>query len=219
MPFITIKNQIEPLRANTLYCIGRNYAEHAKELNNPIPAQPMVFLKPNACIELPEGKVILPKASNDVHHEVELVLLMGKKGKNIAVADAWNFVKGVGIGIDFTARDIQQKAKDKGHPWTLAKGFDTFGPVSEFVPLSEIETEKPFELSLTVNNELRQQGTTADMLFSIPELIAYISSFSTLHEGDLIFTGTPVGVAKVQSGDVLKAKLNNDLAVLELSIE
>ncbi|MEA5557355.1 fumarylacetoacetate hydrolase family protein [Nodularia spumigena] len=218
MPFIHLKDAA-PIKANTLYCIGRNYAEHAKELNNPIPTKPMVFLKPNASLELKQGKVELPSESNDVHHEVELVVLIGKTGSAISKEAAWDYVLGLGVGLDFTARDIQQKAKDKGHPWTLAKGFDTFGPVSEILPLSAFDTSKPMQVDLTVNGEVRQNGTTADMLFSIPELISYVSGFSTLHEGDLIFTGTPEGVAKVNSGDVLVARLDQGKVVLSLEIK
>lgn len=218
MPFLHIKDQIEPQRVNTVYCIGRNYAEHAKELNNPIPAKPMVFLKPNSSLELLNGKVKLPLESNDVHHEVELVLLIGKKGKSIPVEQAWSYVKAIGIGIDFTARDLQQKAKEKGHPWTLSKGFDTFGPVSEFISVEEFDLSESFELELQVNKETRQQGNTSDMIFSIPELVSYVSGFSTLNEGDLIFTGTPEGVSKVHSGDHLYAKLNKGVTSLELSI-
>ncbi|TNE71957.1 FAA hydrolase family protein [bacterium] len=219
MPVVQFQAQQSQLRVNTIYCIGRNYAEHAKELNNPVPTKPMVFLKPNAAIETENQTVKLPKESNDVHHEVELVLLIGKKGTSIHRDQAWEYISGVGIGIDFTARDIQQKAKDKGHPWTLAKGFDTFAPVSEFIPISKIDTAKSFDLKFWVNNELKQHGTTSDMIFSVPELVEYISGFSTIHEGDLIFTGTPEGVGKVSSGDSLKASLNNGLTELTLRVE
>lgn len=218
MPFLHLQNQAEPIKANSVYCIGRNYAEHAKELNNPIPTKPMVFLKPNASLELVDGSMILPKESNDVHHEVELVLLIGKKGKSISVENAWDYISGFGVGIDFTARDIQQKAKEKGHPWTLAKGFDTFGPVSSFVPKNQFDLSEPFLIRLELNDELQQEGSSSDMIFSIPELVAYVSSFATLYEGDIIFTGTPEGVSKVNHGDTLIASLQGNKAVLQVSV-
>jgi len=218
MPFVQISGSSESVRVNTVFCIGRNYAEHAKELNNPIPKKPMVFLKPNSSLELPNGKVELPAESNDVHHEVELVLLIGKKGSKLSVDEAWSYVSAIGIGIDFTARDLQQKAKEKGHPWTLSKGFDTFGPVSEFISSNEFNASTIFELELQINNETRQHGFTSDMIFSISELVSYVSGFSTLQEGDLIFTGTPEGVSKVNSGDKLRAILNKGVVNLELSI-
>ncbi len=218
MPFITFGPNSENIRANTIYCLGRNYAEHARELNNPVPSKPMVFLKPNSALELTDGVIELPAESNDVHHEVELVILIGKKGKSIPKEQAWEFVKGVGIGIDFTARDIQQQAKEKGHPWTLAKGFHTFAPVSHFLPFLQPASHQVFELELHINGQKKQHGFTSDMIFTIPEIVAYISHFSTLQEGDLIFTGTPEGVGPVKSGDVLTASLNKGLLELNLTV-
>lgn len=218
MPFLHLQHKSEPIKANTIYCIGRNYVEHAKELNNPIPTKPMVFLKPNASLELVDGSMILPKESNDVHHEVELVLLIGKKGKDVSIKNVWDYISGIGVGIDFTARDIQQKAKEKGHPWTLAKGFDTFGPVSTFIPINQFDLEKPISIRLEINGELRQEGLSSEMIFSIPEIVAYISSFATLYEGDVIFTGTPEGVSKVNHGDILVATLQSNKATLKVCV-
>jgi 2-keto-4-pentenoate hydratase/2-oxohepta-3-ene-1,7-dioic acid hydratase in catechol pathway len=205
------------LSANNVFCIGRNYADHAKELNNPVPSAPIVFLKPNSSLCTQDTPIVLPSVSSDVHHEVELVLAIGKTGKNIKEEDAQDFIHSVGLGIDFTARDIQQKAKDKGHPWSVAKGFDTFAPVSNFIPSQEIDFSNS-DIQLSVNGSTRQSGNTSDMLFSIPKLIAYLSTIFTLNEGDLIFTGTPAGVAAIKSGDVLKASLNDSQITLDVQV-
>lgn len=207
------------LEIGTIYCIGRNYAEHAHELNNPVPGEPVIFIKPRSSVIHDKGSVILPPQSNDVHHEVELVLAIGKTGKNISSDQAFSYVAGYGIGIDFTARDLQQAAKEKGLPWSVAKGFDTFSPIGAFVPISEADTDKPFTLELKVNGEVRQYGTTSDMLFPIPELISRLSRIFTLHEGDLIFTGTPKGVSRISKGDKIEAVLGENLSTLSLDVQ
>lgn len=210
---------IPELEINNLFCIGRNYALHAKELNNPVPDEPLVFLKPNSAILMNGGKVTLPDQSNDVHHEVELVIAIGKKGKNIPEEDAHLYIAGYGIGIDLTARDLQRKAKESGKPWTTAKGFDTFAPISSFNKFNTLSELQGLELELRVNGETRQKGNTKEMLFPLPALVSYLSGIFTLQAGDLIFTGTPAGVGPVQKGDQLEATLGNDLLTLKVYVE
>lgn len=208
MKYISI-NQRQKLAINSIFCIGRNYAKHAEELNNEVPSEPMVFLKPNSSIIF-DGEIIsIPSQSNEVHHEVELVVTIGKEGKNIAESDALDYVAGYGIGIDVTARDIQQQAKDKSHPWSVAKGFDTFAPVSNFVAADEVDNPQDLELSISVNDTIRQHGYTKHMIFSVPTLISYLSDIFTLQPGDLIFTGTPEGVSPIKAGDQIEATLHS----------
>jgi len=206
------------LSAHTLFCIGRNYAEHAKELNNPIPDRPVVFTKPLTTLLADSGTVILPAVTTDVHHEVELVVAIGTGGKNIPVESALSHVAGYAIGLDMTARDIQTSLKAKSHPWELAKGLDTFAPLGNFVPAASISDPSTLWLELKVNGEVRQSGTTADMLNSVPSLISFLSSYFTLHPGDLIFTGTPAGVSAVQDGDVLEATMEHGLSTLTVGV-
>lgn len=206
------------LAIRSIFCIGRNYSEHAKELQNVVPNQPMVFLKPVSAIIGDGESIVLPHQSSEVHHEVELVVAIGKGGKNIPEATALQHVAGYGLGIDVTARDLQQEAKQKSHPWTVAKGFDTFAPISNFVPNDSIDNPQNLELSLKVNDQLRQKGNTKDMIFPVAELIAYLSTIFTLKPGDLIFTGTPAGVSPIQKGDSIKATLNENLIFLNIRV-
>lgn len=206
------------LLINSIFCIGRNYAKHAKELKNEVPDQPMVFLKPASSIIYDGDSVILPGQSKEVHHEVELVVAIGKGGKNISEADALNHVAGYGIGIDITARDIQQKAKKKSHPWTVAKGFDTFAPLSSFVAANTIEDPQDLDLTISVDEEIRQSGNTCNMIFPVRTLIAYLSTIFTLNPGDLIFTGTPEGVSPIKKGDHISATLGEKLATLTINV-
>lgn len=217
MPFFPLPG-LPDLSAHTLFCIGRNYAEHAKELNNPIPDRPVVFTKPLTTLLADGGTVVLPPVTTDVHHEVELVVAIGIGGKNIAVESALAHVAGYAIGLDMTARDIQTSLKSKSHPWELAKGLDTFAPLGNFVPVASIPDPSSLQLELRVNGELRQTGSTADMLNTIPSLISFLSTHFTLHPGDLIFTGTPAGVSAVQDGDVLEASLQNGLSTLTVGV-
>lgn len=214
--FYTHRNR--PQRVHTIFCIGRNYAAHAAELNNPVPAAPIVFIKPATAIVHNGGFIELPPQSRDVHFETEVVVAIGKRGRHIEPADAARFIRGYGIGIDVTARDIQQRAKEKGHPWTIAKGFDTFAPVSTFVPPVEIDDPQNLALRLYVNNDLCQHGNTRDMIFPISRLISYLSTIFTLSPGDLIFTGTPEGVGQLAPGDHLTAILGDELAKLNITV-
>lgn len=205
------------LSVGSVFCIGRNYVAHARELNNDVPDQPLVFLKPVSSITF-EGPILLPRQSREVHHEVELVVAIGKGGKNIPRAGALSHVDGYGVGIDLTARDIQTRAKEKGHPWSVAKGFDTFAPISNFVTSNQVEDPQNLELSLTVNNRLRQQSNTRLMIFPVAELISHLSTVFTLRPGDLIFTGTPEGVSPLRSGDRIEAVLDSTLAYLTMEV-
>jgi len=217
MPFFPLPG-LPHLSAHTLFCIGRNYAEHAKELNNPIPDRPVVFTKPLTTLLSDGGTVILPHVTSDVHHEVELVVAIGTGGKNIPIESAQSHVAGYAIGLDMTARDIQTSLKTKSHPWELAKGLDTFAPLGTFVDAASIPDPSNLKLELRVNGDLRQSGTTADMLNTIPSLISFLSSYFTLTPGDLIFTGTPAGVSAVQDGDVLEAVLGDGLSTLTVGV-
>lgn len=194
---------------NNIFCIGRNYAKHAQELNNAVPDEPVVFLKPNSSIIHDGQDIHLPSRSSDVHHEVELVLAIGKDGSNIHEDDATSYIDGIAVGIDVTARDIQSKAKEAGKPWSIAKGFDTFAPVSSFLTPPDNIDYGNLKISLNVNKSQRQRGYTKDLLFPVPFLISYLSSIFTLQKGDLIFTGTPEGVAQINPGDELEAVLTD----------
>lgn len=204
--------------ARTVYCVGRNYPEHAKELGNAVPSSPVIFLKPTAALCRSGWKIVLPKKVGRVDHEVELVVAMAGGGKNIPVGNALDFVAGYAVGIDVTARDLQAIAKDSGLPWALSKGFDTFAPVSDFIPRTEAGAG-PFDFSLKVNGRITQRGCSKEMLFSVPEIIAYLSQVVTLNTGDLIFTGTPAGVGPLQVGDQVEAELEGGRVSLSLKVE
>lgn len=188
-----------------IIAIGRNYSDHAKELNNPVPTEPVVFMKPDTAL-LREGRAFIhPEFSNDIHYEVELVLRIAKEGKHIAEKFALNYIDSIGIGIDFTARDIQEKCKQKGLPWEIAKSFDHSAPIGEFMPLSEFQDIRNIEFSLTKNNSIVQSGNSKDMIFSFEQIISFVSKRFTLKKGDYIFTGTPSGVGKINIADHFEA--------------
>lgn len=188
-----------------IICVGKNYARHAAELQSTVPEEPLLFLKPSTALVGPEGTVWLPPQSREVHHEVELVVVIGREGKSIPEAKALEYVAGYALGLDMTARDLQQQARQRGYPWAVSKGFDTFAPLGPIVPASELPDPQRVQLRLWVNGRLRQEGSTADMVFSVQQLIAYCSEIFTLQPGDLLFTGTPEGVAPVEDGDLLEA--------------
>lgn len=188
--------------------IGRNYAKHAKELGNALPEQPMVFLKPASSLIGTGQDILLPKMSQDIHHEVELVVLIGTKAKNVSTGHALDYVAGYAVGLDMTARDLQNEAKAKGFPWSVAKGFDTFAPLGPFVASSEVADPQNLQIELKINGEVRQSGSTSDMIFPVAELISWCSQIFTLMPGDLIYTGTPEGVSQVHVGDRLEASIN-----------
>ena len=190
-----------------IIAIGRNYAEHAKELNNPIPDQPVIFLKPDTAILKDNKPFYIPEFSADIHYELEVVLKVCKEGKHISEKFAHKYYEELGLGIDFTARDIQTVHKAKGLPWELAKAFDHSAAVSNFIPKTQVENIYNLNFELKINNSSRQKGNTANLLFSFEKIIAFVSQYITLKKGDLIFTGTPQGVGQVHQGDKLEAWL------------
>lgn len=201
------------LPVRTIYCIGRNYSKHAREMYAKVPEKPIVFIKPLSAISYHKDTISLPEESTDVHHEVELLVVIGKKGKNISSEQAIQYIAGYGIGIDFTARDLQQEAKTQGLPWSVAKGFDGFASISSFVPSDTFPDIQNVDFNLSVNGQNKQSSNSRHMIFKIPELVAYLSSVCTLYPGDLIFTGTPEGVGPVKRGDKLKAELAHQVTL------
>ena len=205
MNTLKIKNRADEINIGKIVCVGRNYAEHAKELGNEVPDKPVVFLKPASAIIFSSDEIKYPPFSEEMHHEVELVLLIRSKIKNVTIEEAENAIGGYGVGLDMTLRDVQSKLKSKGHPWTIAKCFDTSAVLSDFVLKDDYNLTLDEEIYLSVNDEERQRDKLNKMIFKPAELIMYLSSLMTLEEGDLVFTGTPKGVGKVEKGDVIKA--------------
>ena len=193
-----------------ILCIGRNYAEHIAELKNEMPDEPVIFSKPDTALLRQNAPFYHPDFSQDIHHEVELILRVSKEGKNIQPKFAANYFDGIGLGIDFTARDLQSKAKAKGLPWTLAKEFNGSAPVSEFKPLTDFSDLNNINFSLNINRDLRQKGNSEMMLHKFGDIIAFISKFITLKKGDIIFTGTPAGVGPVKIGDRLEGFIEQE---------
>lgn len=193
-----------------IIAVGRNYAEHAKELNNSVPESPVIFMKPETAVLKDNKPFYHPDFSDDIHYEVEIVLKIAKGGKYIPEKFAGNYFEEIGLGIDFTARDIQKKHKEKGLPWELAKAFDSSAPTSRFIPKSAFENLYAINFRLDINGETKQKGNTKDMTYSFEELIAFISQYITLKKGDLIFTGTPAGVGKISIGDKLTGYIENE---------
>lgn len=193
-----------------IIAIGRNYAEHAKELNNPIPTTPVIFMKPDTALLKDNKPFYHPEFSQDIHHEIELVLKVSKEGKHISEKFAATYFEEIALGVDFTARDIQTKHKEKGLPWELAKAFDNSAPVSNFLPKAQFADLYNVNFKLDINGDTRQQGNTKDLLFSFERIIAFVSQYITLKKGDLIFTGTPEGVGKVAVGDHLEGFLEGE---------
>ncbi len=193
-----------------IICVGRNYADHAKELSNPVPSQPLLFMKPDTALLRNNADFYYPEFTQDLHFECELVYRVSREGKFINKRFATTYLDGVGLGIDFTARDIQSVAKAKGHPWTLAKMFNHSAPVSQFLSLDQFPNLADIRFEMQLNGEIQQRGHTADMIFDIETLIEYITRFITIKKGDLIFTGTPAGVGQVQVNDHIEAALEGN---------
>lgn len=193
-----------------ILCIGRNYAEHIAELNNERPTEPVIFLKPETAVLKDNEPFYHPEFSDDIHHEVEIVLKINRVGKNIEAKFAHKYYDEIGIGIDFTARDVQSKLKDKGLPWEKAKAFNGSAPISNFIKKGDLGDLKNLSFSLKINGETRQLGNTSLMLWNFDEIIAEMSRYFTLKTGDLIFTGTPAGVGKVNIGDNLMASIGDN---------
>ena len=208
-----------------LVCVGRNYAAHAKELGNAVPSKPVLFLKPSTSLALTPSPLLVPDEVTSLHHEVELGLVIGRTAKDISAADAHSFVSGYVLALDMTARNVQDEAKKAGLPWSVAKGYDTFAPISELIPLSALPSDllhegssSEVELWCAVNGVQRQRGSTALMLFRMPFLLAYISRIFTLQEGDIVLTGTPEGVGPVSIGDTITAGIK-DVSGSEISVK
>lgn len=193
-----------------ILAVGRNYAEHIAELNNEKPDQPVIFSKPETAILKNNEPFYYPEFSQDIHHEVEIVLKVSKMGKNIEEKFAHKYYDEIGLGIDFTARDLQSKLKAKGLPWDLAKGFNGSAPISEFVSKSQFDLQN-LNFSLDINGERKQTGNTSMMLYSFDYLVSFLSQYFTLKTGDLIFTGTPAGVSPVKIGDRLVGKIEENV--------
>lgn len=191
-----------------IICIGRNYAKHIEELANEKPENPVIFLKPDSAILIKNQPFFIPPFSNDIHYEVEVLVKINRVGKYIDEKFAHKYYNEIGLGIDFTARDIQDKCKEKGLPWEKAKAFDGSAVISEFVPKEDLGDLNNLKFSLLKNNEIVQNGNTNAMLWKIDELIAYVSQFFTLKKGDVIFTGTPEGVGRVYENDILVGEIN-----------
>lgn len=200
-----------------ILCVGRNYSEHAKELGNEVPENPVIFSKPDTALLKNGEDFFHPEFSNDIHHEVELVIKISKMGKKIQPKFARNYFTEIGLGIDFTARDMQSKLKEKGLPWELAKAFDGSAPIGDFINIEGIDLSN-INFSLKKNDEIVQQGNTSHMIFKFEEIISFVSQYFTLKVGDLIYTGTPAGVSKVNVGDKLEGFIE-DKPMLKCNIK
>jgi 2-keto-4-pentenoate hydratase/2-oxohepta-3-ene-1,7-dioic acid hydratase in catechol pathway len=202
-----------------IFAVGRNYVEHIQELHNERPEEPVIFTKPDTALLRNNSPFYYPDFSKDIHYEGELVLRISKEGKMIGEKFASKYFDAIGVGVDFTARDLQQNAKEKGLPWDIAKGFNGSAPVSDkFIPVKEFKDLKSIRFSLSVNGEIKQQGNTSLMLFSFDYIISYLSKFFTLRTGDLIFTGTPKGVGPVKVGDVISVSIEDE-KLLEFEVK
>ncbi|NOQ27450.1 MAG: 2-hydroxyhepta-2,4-diene-1,7-dioate isomerase [Bacteroidales bacterium] len=193
-----------------IIAIGRNYINHAKELNNPIPKEPIFFLMPDSALLRNNKPFFYPDFSNNIHFEVEIVVKISRLGKNVASKFAHRYYKEIGIGIDFTARDLQQKCKEKGLPWEMSKSFDGAAPISKLISLEKLGDINNINFRLEINGEIVQKGNTGEMIFKVDDLIEYVSQFMTIKIGDYMFTGTPSGVGPVKVGDRLTAYIEDE---------
>ncbi len=189
-----------------IICIGRNYIDHAKELDNPVPKRPLVFMKPSSALLVNNKPFYHPEFSESIHYEVEVVLKIGRNGRHVQPEFAPQYIEQIGLGIDFTARDLQSQLKAKGHPWEIAKGFDGSAVISPFFPTADFALDT-LEFELVKNGEVVQHGNTKDMIFSFTDIITYVSQYFKLQQGDLIYTGTPAGVGPITIGDQLEGVL------------
>jgi acylpyruvate hydrolase len=213
-----LKNSTGEIPIGKIVCVGRNYAEHVIELGNEIPEKPVVFIKPASAVIYSGDAIEYPPFSDEMHHEVELVLLIGDNVKEASEKEAEKSIIGYGVGLDMTLRDIQSKLKSKGHPWTIAKCFDTSAVLSDFVLKDNFNLSLDEEIYLNVNDDVRQKDKLNKMIFKPAELVQYLSSLMMLEKGDLIFTGTPKGVGKVKKGDVINAGIEG-IAELTVNVE
>lgn len=219
MRYFQVQNpQIKKLAIGKIICLARTYKKHANEMNSSIPESPLLFLKPASAVIFSKESIIVPDQSSCLHHEVELGVVIGKEGKNINVDDALDVVFGYLVGLDITARDIQAEAKKNGWPWGIAKGFDTFAPLSEVVSKKRVNDPNDLMISLFVNDEIRQRENTVNLHWSVEEIISFVSSIMTLNEGDVILTGTPEGVNRIKNEDRLRGVLSKDSELCSLEV-
>ncbi|CDW80127.1 fumarylacetoacetate hydrolase family protein [Stylonychia lemnae] len=208
-------------KCNKILCVGRNYVAHAKELNNPLPSEPLFFDKPHTSL-LRSGSTLYLKGDSEIHHEVELGFMIGLTGKNIRAEDYDNYIEGYFLGIDWTDRDLQAVAKKNGSPWSMSKGQDGFFTISDFVSKDRIKDPHNLDLQFKINERVAQKENTNLMIFRVPQLIQYVSQYVTLNAGDIILTGTPAGVGPVKSGDKIEALLKQGeeiLARIDMKVE
>ena len=201
------------LAIGKIICLARTYKKHAEEMKTDVTKEPILFLKPSSSVIFERETIIIPKISKSVHHEVELGVVIGKKGKNIKKKKAMDYILGYALGLDITARDLQSEAKKKGWPWSISKGFDTFAPISTVVLKEEIPNPHNLDILLKVNEEIRQKSNTSFMIYSIEEIVEFISKIMTLEPGDLILTGTPEGVSEIKNNDMIKAEIGDRLSL------
>ena len=213
----TIKLGNQDIPVGKIVCIGRNYVEHIRELGNQVPDKPVIFIKPASSIIGDGGTIVIPPHSSDCHHEVELAVLIGTKAKDVDAADALDHVAGYAVALDLTLRDLQAVQKQKGLPWEIAKAFDTACPLSDFVPADRVDDPQSLSIRLKVNDQMRQDGNTGEMMRSVAELIAAASTYFTLEAGDILLTGTPSGVGRIVSGDRLHAMIEQ-VGTLKVSV-
>ncbi len=216
--YIFKDDNVENVSIGKLVCLARTYKKHAEEMKSDIPKEPVLFLKPASAVIFNGDSIVIPKISKCLHHEVELGVVIGKKSKNVPREKALDHVLGYCLALDITARDIQSVAKKNGWPWSIAKGFDTFAPISKVVLKEEVPNPSNLNLSLKVNGEMRQKSNTSYMIYSIERIIEFISEVMTLERGDLIMTGTPEGVGEIVAGDILEAKLG-DICSLKVDVK
>ncbi len=206
---VHIKKTQKSYNVGKIVCLGRNYLDHIRELGNKVPDRAVIFCKPASSLLADGGAIKIPEYSDDCHHELELALLIGKTGKHIPESDALSYLDGYGVALDLTLRDVQSELKGKGLPWEIAKGFDTSCPISDFVPAQQVDNPNTLQIKLTINGEVRQDGNTAQMMRSVEAIIAEVSTFYTLEPGDIILTGTPAGVSRIESGDILEGTIEH----------
>ena len=207
--YIFKEEQLENVKIGKIVCLARTYKKHAEEMNSHISKEPILFLKPSSSVIFNGDSIIIPSESNLLHHEVELGIVIGRKCKKIKKDQAKKYILGYLLCLDITARDIQLKAKKNGLPWTISKGFDTFAPISDLILKNDVNNPNNLDLLLKINGEIKQKSNTKNMIFSVEEIIEFISNIMTLEKGDLIMTGTPEGVGVISEGDTIEAHLDN----------
>jgi 2-keto-4-pentenoate hydratase/2-oxohepta-3-ene-1,7-dioic acid hydratase in catechol pathway len=197
------------VRIGKIICLARTYREHAKEMNTTVTEDPLLFLKPDTSVIFNHGTILIPSKSHCLHHEVELGVVIEKNGKHISQETAMDYVLGYLVALDITARDLQSEAKKNGWPWAIAKGFDTFAPLSDVVLKERVPNPKNLDLELKIKGAIKQKANTNQMIYSVEQIISFISEIMTLERGDLILTGTPEGVGEIKESDVLEARLGS----------